>query len=108
MGNRFKVGDKVVALQKIPYFFGQCVDDCIRRGEVCTVDGLQPERNAITVREHADRYGAWEENDFITVDEMEKYAGTRNKAKALRLFRDFGFSTFDEVSEVLLNGKEVE
>ena len=66
-----KVGMKLRATQDIGYCMGQVEEDKICEDEIVTVDGIK--EDAITVEEHADRYGPWPIDYFepVPVEELK-------------------------------------
>jgi len=64
----FKIGDKVLCMQRCGYFFGQSREDCIRRGEERIVEWVDDHGRIFTI-EDPERYGPWDSESFVKVPE---------------------------------------
>ena len=59
---KINIGDTLIATEEVRYCMGpllQAEEDCIREGEIVTVDGIRPNGSGVYFREHADRYGPY-------------------------------------------------
>ncbi len=72
---KVEIGDKLIAIEEVRYFMGQAEDDCIREGELVTVDGISRIKGCVFVHEHANRYGPYQMESFrkATTEEVEQH-----------------------------------
>jgi hypothetical protein len=62
-----QLGDLMVAIERVPYTCGQVKSDCIRKGEVVTIDMIEEKPDGTVTlgfEEHAERYGPWNAESF--------------------------------------------
>lgn len=66
----FQLEDKVRAIHTQRYCMGQCFDDRIPARSVVTIDNFD-ENGWLFFKEHADRYGPWDPDEFVKVREQK-------------------------------------
>ena len=64
----FRVGQRVKCVKTAYYFFGQCKDDRIFRGEERIIEAVEDDGRVFTV-EDPERYGPWDAECFKLIPE---------------------------------------
>lgn len=72
----FIIGQQVRAKRTLAYCMGQCFDDRIPSRSVVTIDNFD-DKGWLFFKEHADRYGPWDPDEFTAVRVFKK----KKKAK---------------------------
>jgi hypothetical protein len=97
----FKVGQFVMCGEDLPYMGGQVEEDKIAKGEVVCIDRI--EGNQLFFHEHADRYGGWEWEEFLSLENCQSQVTNDMRANTHKAMQ---FATKDMTASSALEGIE--